>query len=145
MKLITRTCPLCKSKGRMPKTGLKISDDKYDEYVKYIEYGGSIQDVLPSFNKFEREFILTGYCSCCQEKIFGSKLKDHSMFFNFSTLRKNVIEQFIEATADYEVVDAICSEHAAKLSVNEKLVYIDDAGIEDMCSIDADGTVTRIE
>ena len=57
--VVKNMCPMC---GRT--VYLKVTEDKQDEYDCYsTEYPSkSIQSALPSFDKFEREFIKTGYC-----------------------------------------------------------------------------------
>lgn len=64
--VIENMCPMC---GRM--VYLKVTENKQDEYDCYYteRYSKSIQSALPSFDKFEREFIKTGYCPVCQKKI----------------------------------------------------------------------------
>lgn len=138
MHLIKKNCPFC-----LEETYLKLSDEQHGEYTKYLEEGGAIQDALSLFNKFEREYIMTGYCPECQEKIFGSRLKKRDVFFKQSSLRKDVIRQFEAVSKRLRVVDAICSEYADMLNENEKLLYIYEAGLEDVCTINSDGRVIR--
>lgn len=62
-----RVCPMCKTISELPLTVEEASAmSLYDAGI------GRIQDLLPSCDKFEREFIKTGYCLKCQSKIFGS-------------------------------------------------------------------------
>ena len=138
MHLIKKTSPFC-----LEGTYLKLSDEQNDEYIEYLEEGGAIQDALSLFNKFEREFVITGYCPECQEKIFGCRLKKRDAFFKQSSLRKDVIRQFEAASKRLRVVDAICSEYADMLNENEKILYIYEAGLEDVCTLDSDGRVIR--
>lgn len=64
----SRVCPMCKTISELPLTRKEASAmSLYDAGV------GLIQDLLPSCDKFEREFIKTGYCLECQQLLFGNK------------------------------------------------------------------------
>lgn len=76
MKLIEMKCPMC---GK--NTCMKMTETQSKEYDEYTAYGGLVQEKLKSFDDFGREFVITGYCPKCQEMLFGSRLKDKSMFF----------------------------------------------------------------
>ena len=61
---IANKCPWC---GRNYKF-----DVPTPEYMKWRE-GALIQEAFVSLNPTEREFMLTGYCKECQDKIFGGE------------------------------------------------------------------------
>lgn len=65
--LVKKTCPCCRCDVRMCVEGNK--------YEKYISTNMCVTDVFPELSMFEREFLMTGYCVTCQEKIFGRKAK----------------------------------------------------------------------
>lgn len=68
---IMNRCPMC---GKV--TYLGLSEDQaaeFDHYVAAEKVGERllIQDALPSFDAFEREFVKTGYCPDCQKMLFA--------------------------------------------------------------------------
>ena len=64
---ITRNCMMC---GKY--SHLRLTDEEFAAYNDYKTKGGLIQDLLPTLNNCEREFIKSGYCPKCQEKLFGN-------------------------------------------------------------------------
>ncbi|MBR3122417.1 hypothetical protein IKF28_03175 [Candidatus Saccharibacteria bacterium] len=60
-------CPLCGDTYK-----IRLSVEEMAQYDDYRNYGGYIQEAMPSLNKVEREFLLTGYCPDCQVAIFGN-------------------------------------------------------------------------
>ena len=66
--LLRKKCPMCKRV-----TYLRMTEAEIIQFGEYIYFGGLIQDRLPRMGVQEREFLITGYCPECQEKIFGKK------------------------------------------------------------------------
>ena len=64
---ITRICPMCNEEHVLWVEGAR----KINQMEKYVSYGGIIQEKLSLFSKWEREFVKTGYCQQCQEKLFS--------------------------------------------------------------------------
>lgn len=60
--LLKRNCVFC---GK--EQSLFVNDDAYDRY----ESGEEIQRAFPDLDSFAREFIISGMCYECQEKIFN--------------------------------------------------------------------------
>ena len=139
--LIEKTCPMC---GRSAYLNITKEQDK--ELTQYIFHGGKIQDKLKSYNKFEREFIKTGYCPECQSLLFGSKLEESdNRFFYKDELNGDVMEIFVSKTEGLKPFDAITSFAANMLSVNEKKLYLYEMELEKELSIDdSTGKVMRI-
>ena len=76
---IVKNCPMC---GVTLAFGLTD-----DEYVAFRNKGQRfIQDVLPHFDKVEREFLKTGYCPDCQSLIFGSSYEMNEKWIDISAL-----------------------------------------------------------
>lgn len=65
MILLKKECPSCKSSVGMSVDGYK--------YNRYQSTNMLIADIFPELSVFEREFLMTGYCVKCQEKIFRRK------------------------------------------------------------------------
>ena len=152
--LINKICPMCKKNAF-----LRINSDQEKEFENYACYGGLIQEKLKSFNDFEREFVKTGYCPECQENLFMKELsKDENRFFTQDDIRDDVVEKFLNDTAEVHVDEngtlervldcrkAILSPFAGKLSVNEKLLYLYEFDLENEFEVDLDtGKVTEIK
>ena len=81
VKVIYKECPMCRQE-----TYLRLTKEQMEQYTKYTCCGGLIQDVLPSLDKFGREFVKMGYCPSCQEILYQSTLKDKSPYFSRSEL-----------------------------------------------------------
>lgn len=132
-------CPMCKKVHY-----LRVSKDQKEQYINYTSGQDLIQNVLTSFDDFEREFVKTGYCPKCQSKLFDKKLADPSKFFCLEDdIRNDVIEKFINDAAKefikYGVLDcrkSILSPSAEQLSVNEKLLYLYEFDLEDEFEVD---------
>lgn len=60
---ITKQCPMCGMDCRI--------DVDMDGYSAFLS-GTPVQDAFSNLNPVEREFILSGYCLSCQEKLFGN-------------------------------------------------------------------------
>jgi len=65
---ITKRCPFC---GEI--SSLNLTKEEYQRYQRYLRREDVIQNLLPTLNIFEREFLITGYCvrNKCQDLIFG--------------------------------------------------------------------------
>lgn len=70
-KLNSKKCPMC---GKW--STLDLTEGEYRVYNKYLirkAYRSvAIQDMLPDFSATMREWVMTGYCPECQEKLFGN-------------------------------------------------------------------------
>ena len=73
---IDRECPMCHKKYVMflnlEDSIDSIYDSEYSKVLKVEDGYGPIQNILYDFNPMEREFVKTGYCPSCQEKLFGT-------------------------------------------------------------------------
>ena len=67
VKVIYKECPMCRQE-----TYLRLTKEQMEQYTKYTCCGGLIQDMLPSLDKFGREFVKMGYCPSCQEILYQS-------------------------------------------------------------------------
>lgn len=72
--LLRKRCPMCRRE-----TYLRMTEAEMIQFGKYYYDGGLIQDRLPHMGVLEREFLVTGFCPDCQERIFGTK-HDRSNF-----------------------------------------------------------------
>lgn len=115
VKVIYKECPMCRQE-----TYLRLTKEQMEQCTKYTCCGGLIQDVLPSLDKFGREFVKMGYCPSCQEILYQSTLKDKSPYFSRSELDDDRIYEFSKATENMKHTEAIFSKAADKLSVPEK-------------------------
>ena len=64
---VAQTCGMC---GR--ESYLELTDSELEAYRGYLAGGQLIQECLPSLNRCEREFLKSGYCTDCQEMLFGN-------------------------------------------------------------------------
>ena len=64
---VAQICGMC---GR--ESYLKLTDSELEAYRGYLAGGQLIQECLPSLNRCEREFLKSGYCTNCQEMLFGN-------------------------------------------------------------------------
>ena len=92
VKVIYKECPMCRQE-----TYLRLTKEQMEQCTKYTCCGGLIQDVLPSLDKFGREFVKMGYCPSCQEILYQSTLKDKSPCFSRSELDDDRIYEFSKA------------------------------------------------
>ena len=67
MYTVSKICPMCNEMY-----DLTLMGEEENNYWSYWNGKGYIQDMLPSLNPVEREFIKTGYCPHCQEMLFGN-------------------------------------------------------------------------
>lgn len=65
--VIKQECGIC---SRI--THIRLTDEELEAYRGYLAGGGLIQECLPTLNRVEREFLKSGYCSGCQELLFGN-------------------------------------------------------------------------
>ena len=68
---VYRLCPMCGRQHYM-----KLTDEQARKLFEYEQGDSLIQDVFPELGRAEREFLKTGYCSGCQEQIFGQGSED---------------------------------------------------------------------
>ena len=94
VKVIYKECPMCRQE-----TYLRLTKEQMEQCTKYTCCGGLIQDVLPSLDKFGREFVKMGYCPSCQEILYQSTLKDKSPYFSRSELDDDRIYEFSKASS----------------------------------------------
>lgn len=64
MILVKRTCPFCGEKMALP-----VEENEYSAWASGI----SAQKAFPNLSAEEREFIISGICENCWEKIFGGE------------------------------------------------------------------------
>lgn len=64
MILIERTCPFCGEKMALP-----VPKDEFDAW----QSGVPVQKAFPYLSAEEREFIISGICENCWEKMFGDE------------------------------------------------------------------------
>lgn len=60
--LVTKTCPFC---GRQHTISVPT-----DDFIEW-QCGELIQNAMPYLSAENREFLISGICRDCQEKIFG--------------------------------------------------------------------------
>lgn len=72
---VWKQCPLCREQYH-----IELSNEQSRKLFEYEHGKGYIQEVFPELDKFEREFVKTGYCSKCQEEIFGAKKEKEYSF-----------------------------------------------------------------
>ena len=139
--LIGEPCPMC---GKF--VYLKITKEQDKQYTDYCCYGGIVQEKLKRFNKFEREFLKTGYCPTCQCELFHSDLLEANNFFYNEEVRAEVITEFMNAVDGLNSVDAIMSPAANELTINEKLLFLYEMHLEEKLSVDeTTGEVHKIK
>ena len=63
---LARRCPLCGCHHEM-----EFPKKELDDGIAARERGALIQNAFPSFTPAQREFLKTGICSPCWEKVFG--------------------------------------------------------------------------
>lgn len=63
---VYRLCPMCDKQHYM-----KLSNEQSRKLWEYEQGGLLIQEQFAELERAEREFLKTGYCSDCQEQIFG--------------------------------------------------------------------------
>lgn len=65
--VVRNQCPFC---GNVTDKNLDVTKE---QLVRYYNREDLIQNIFPNLSPDEREFIMTGYCDSCQEKIFGEE------------------------------------------------------------------------
>ena len=69
-KEIKSVCPFC---GK--ESGYEITDKQYNKIQKkYYGERKNIMDVVPEFNSFQREMLITGMCFNCQSKLYNTPI-----------------------------------------------------------------------
>lgn len=142
-QIIVRECPMC---GHM--SALRLDDARYKEFRNYCESkNGLIQNLLPDFDVFEREFLKTGYCTSCQSEIFCNDFKDDgSDKWTRDTLLSD--EQWEELGSDCQNKDVIAVLNADKwknLSVLQKTIVLAVAMMSDEFYVAEDGSIKELE
>lgn len=61
--VVKEKCPLC---GQYHQVSLDT-----EGFIKWADEGVLIQKAMPNVPIVTREFLITGFCPSCQEKIFG--------------------------------------------------------------------------
>ena len=139
IKTILKTCPMCNADYYM-----RLTEKQETQYNDYICYGGLVQDKMPDIDKFGREFIKSGYCPCCQEALFGTKLEDKSAYFTWAPdeLDLGRAQEFMAATENMaSCSEAILSEAAEKLSIADKVLFLYETELESEFYVDENGKV----
>jgi len=62
---IVKMCPMCS------KYSARTLDTNEKQYQKWLD-GALIQDAMPQLSIDDREFIITGYCDPCMDKVFST-------------------------------------------------------------------------
>ena len=142
VKIISKECPMCGEE-----TYLRLTKEQVEQWKNYICYGGLIQDKLSTLDEFGREFIKMGYCPSCQEMLFQSTLKDKSPFISWvpEQLNEDRMHEFSQATEEMNARDAIFSEAADKLSIQEKVFYLFEMDLEEEYYVDSEGKVKKMD
>lgn len=65
--VVKQKCGMCEHESHM-----ELSEDELKAYRGYLAGGQLIQYCLPHLNKCEREYLKSGYCTKCQELLFGN-------------------------------------------------------------------------
>ena len=141
-RVLEKQCPMC---GKT--TYMIMSEDEYDKVISYLIYRKNqekIQDALPIFDKFGREFIKTGYCPECQENLFEAKLPDKSKYFNCYDLDNEDMDAFLNVLKGTKAKDALLSDQAKSLSYVQKLFLIHEFELYDELVVDEDGNVRLV-
>lgn len=68
---VKRRCDMCGRESR-----IRLTEEELEAYRGYLAGGQLIQECLPSLNRCEREFLKSGYCTDCQEMLFGNGESD---------------------------------------------------------------------
>lgn len=140
---IVRTCPMC---GHV--SALRLNNERYEEFRNYCKSkSGLIQNLLPDFDVFEREFLKTGYCTSCQSEVFCNDFKDDgSDKWTRDTLLSD--EQWEELGSDCQNKDVIAVLNADKwknLSVLQKTIVLASAMESDEFYVTEDGSIKELE
>lgn len=64
MVLIGKPCPEC---GKPHKVNATL-----EQCVKYVNNEDLVQNIFPELSPGEREYLITGYCEECWNKMFGN-------------------------------------------------------------------------
>lgn len=51
---------------------VRMSEEEYENFERYMSGEGLIQDMLPDIDYRERELFISGVCSDCWKKMFGT-------------------------------------------------------------------------
>lgn len=114
-------CPMCQSM-----VYLNLTRAQEEEYVAYLRkrcyQRVLVQDALLSFDRFEREFMITSYCPECQKKIFRVKNYQPDAY-KWIILKADKLEGIFGERGSYvEFEKAVCNsmtnEWSPKLAVD---------------------------
>lgn len=61
--IVIKTCPFCHKER-----SVTFPADAYEKYEK----GGKVQDCFPNHSADDREFLISGICPTCWDRMFGS-------------------------------------------------------------------------
>ena len=64
---VIQDCGMCGQKSK-----IKLTDAELEAYEHYLAHEGPIQNLLPTLNACEREFLKSGYCKNCQKLLFNN-------------------------------------------------------------------------
>lgn len=142
-QIIVRECPMC---GHV--SALRLDDARYKEFRNYCESkNGLIQDLLPNFDVFEREFVKTGYCTSCHSDLFFNDFKDDGTGkWTWDTSLTD--EQWEELRSDCQNKDVIAVLNTDKwknLSVLQKTIVLASAMMSDEFYVTEDGSIKELE
>ena len=141
VRVIMKKCPVCGTVHF-----LRLTEEQEKEWLEYTHFGGLIQKKCPNINKFGREFIKSGYCPSCQEKLFGNVLEDKSAYFSQNdTSDSEIINTFMKETFEMDSKEAILSNAANTLSITDKWIYIYEFDLEEELYVDENGNVLEKE
>ncbi len=62
--VLTKTCPLCGCEHNM-----SFDKEALEAGMTAWKNGALIQNAFPSFTPSQREFLLTGICDCCWDRM----------------------------------------------------------------------------
>lgn len=68
---VEQRCSMCGRESR-----IELTKEELRAYREYLAGGQLIQECLPTLNRCEREFLKSGYCTGCQEMLFGNGESD---------------------------------------------------------------------
>lgn len=137
---ISKECPLCGNT-----TYLRMTVKEEEQWGKYTCYGGRIQDRMPDTDPQKREFIKTGYCPDCQEQLSGSKYDRSDFIVTQRDEQPEDVQKFVKKTTSMNPMDAIRSESADLLTLEHKVIFLYELGMEEELYVDEDGQIKERE
>ncbi len=64
MVIIGKPCPECGKPHEVHAT--------LEQYIRYMNREDLVQNIFPELSSVEREYLITGYCEECWNKMFGN-------------------------------------------------------------------------